>query len=444
MLSVSPKFLLPIAVWATTAQAFTDAPATAIVPDDPLVEAAGQASVGFGLDVYSKVRVEQGNLVVAPLGLLQSLLPLAMGAGGDKWVETARALRIEGPLTEAGDGLAVLTQQLQEAAGGQAQLCFARALWVKEGTSVFPEYVEELHRHWRGELRMVDFSRPEHAAHWINRWVSGRSADRVQAIADSRYFGQETSLYIGSAVAMNVSWMDDYDSAGTSVVPFAVPPSPAPSAGAGAQVQDGGGFPRQAVPSTPIPPQPPAAVEVPMLRFSGQIRTIAVDGGRLIQLPFRNQALSLVVALPDKDMPLSHIEDQVTRSQFSQWNTSLRQAAPLALEVRMPRFRIEQMVSKLDDVLQSLGLREVYVRKEANLSRLGGDVEEMPVWLSTVAHLAQIRLEEPAVQSPVSQFLPGPGQAEYAVRIDRPFLFWVCAERTGALLFVGRINDPRQ
>jgi len=447
-------------------------PASVQAPEDPLIVAVTDSSTRFAADLYGKLRHRPGNVVFAPLVLSQSLLPVVAGVQGPAAGEFGRMLHLGGPVSEAADGFSTLVRRLQRSVGGESNLAVARALWVQQWNAINDAYIDLLRQHCHSELRVIDFARPEYAVHWINRWVSDRTEDRITAIADAKSYDIHSCLVVGNAVYFRTGWRHDFDPALTEPASFfvpespvepQVPPPPAPPSSAAAAAAETGApapapatsadsakVPAAAVSAAPAPDKPADPVAVPMMRRVGAYRTVVQPGFRLVQLPYRGEQLSLVVLLPEKSATLSTVEGQLSASRIAECLRALREAAPQRLEVRLPRFKVEHSVSQLADALQGIGLKTVFdLSGAADFSSFGTNIDGAPIYLSAVTQNIQLVVDEqgnlglPSTPSSAEAVLDASAAAPAAFTVDRPFVFFICDEQTGALLFFGRIVDPR-
>jgi len=156
------------------------------------------------------------------------------------------------------------------------------------------------------------------------------------------------------------------------------------------------------------------------------------------------------VLLPEAEMPLARIEDQLTGEHISECLRSVRQAQPTRVELRLPRFKAERPVPQLGSALQEMGVKTVFDHAgAADLSALASNSEGAPLYLSVVKHLVKLSVDEQgaaaAAGSSTAPAAPydAPVEAPTAVHVDRPFLFFICDTQTGGLLFMGRVVDPR-
>ncbi len=277
-----------------------------------------------------------------------------------------------------------MTRRLQRAAGGTARLDFARALWVQQWNTVNTDYVELLRQHCRSELRVIDFARGEHAAHWINRWVADSMSDRITTIADAAAFDSSTRLLVANAVHFDQEWKHPFDPAMTVPAPFELPPrmvapetKPPVSADAAAVAE----LPAEAAAATqPVVPPAPVVVEVPTMRRIGPMRVATQDGCRLVSLPYHGEAFSVVLLVPDTGVALAQVEAQLTGERLAAILDGMGRAEMERIELWLPRFTVHGRVPQLAESLRRM--RDAGVRRHFGLPVLSlfavGDAPEEP------------------------------------------------------------------
>lgn len=446
VLKLPSRFVFLLLAWTGLPARSADTPPAPPPPEDPLVAAAVQSSNALAADVFARLRAAPGNVAFAPLGLAQALLPVAAGAHGATAEEAHQALRLAASPAEAADGFTVLTRRLQAAAGGDGNLAFVRALWVQQWNALNPEYVEFLRQHCRSELRVTDFAQPEATAHWMDRWVADRTGNRFPVWFEPARPGPDACLVVGSAVAFRAPWQWPFDVAATETGPFLQPaPAEVPAVGAA----PAGSVPPVAettVLPTPVPA--PRAIVVPFMHRSARLRLVEAPDCRLLELPYRGGKFSFVVVVPAPEVPLEAVERQVSADRVTAWLAALQEVAPALVEVRVPRFRAERAVA-MAPLLLELGLSLAFDRAgAANFSILGENPDARPIYLSAVNQQVGVAIDETggqAVSSPAAVVEPfdTPVEAPPLFAVDRPFVYFIADTDTGALLFLGRVVDPR-
>jgi serpin B len=114
------------------------------------------------------------------------------------------------------------------------------------------------------------------------------------------------------------------------------------------------------------------------------------------------------------------------------------------VEVFLPRFKIETPVMHLKGPLCQMGAGLAF-GEAADFSGIGGG----GLRISEVLHRAFLEVDEEKTEAAavtaavmtLAAFLPTPVPKVF--RADRPFCFDIRVNRTGTILFSGRVADPR-
>jgi serpin B len=146
----------------------------------------------------------------------------------------------------------------------------------------------------------------------------------------------------------------------------------------------------------------------------------------------------MVVLLPEAIDGLTALEQNLTAAQTQQW---LERAEWQEVMVWLPKFKMTDEF-QLSDVLSSMGMKSAFLSEEADFS---GIDDSKDLYLSAVIHKAFVEVNEQGTEAAGATVtgppIPAPVSPEF--RADHPFLFLIRDRTTGAILFMGRIADPR-
>ena len=141
--------------------------------------------------------------------------------------------------------------------------------------------------------------------------------------------------------------------------------------------------------------------------------------------------------------------------QFSQVESSLNATALATLVAGMtsqpvlltlPRFKIETATS-LKVLLQALGMTSAFINGTADFSGMDGTHN---LYISDVFHDAFINVAEKGTEAAAATAVVidvDGGVALFmglVVDATRPFIYFLYDQPTGAILFMGRVQDPSQ
>jgi serine protease inhibitor len=158
-----------------------------------------------------------------------------------------------------------------------------------------------------------------------------------------------------------------------------------------------------------------------------------------LELPYAG-GLSMIVLLPRARDGLPSLEDALSVENLSRWTAGL---SPCTVELFLPHFMITFPV-QLDAALQALGMIDAF-SEQADFSGIDGT---RGLFIGAALHKAFIKVNEEGAEGAAAtapalvEGLPPPAPPIF--RADHPFLFLIREQRTGSLLFLGRVVNPQQ
>lgn len=376
------------------------APAPADLPA-PASIVAGQTE--FGLDLYRRLGAEPGNLFLSPASVSMALGMVHAGAEGETAAEMERALRY--PTGAVHEGMADLLRRIPIAEEGR-RVSLANALWVQQDFALKPGYLDGIRRHYAGGARPVDFvGAPGQAIATVNRWAEEQTAGRIKGILQPENITERTRLVLTNAVYFKADWLRPFQASQTRARPF----RPA-----------GGG-----------------SVPVPMMRQRGMFRLLDMPTFEAVEMPYKGEELSMLLFLPKESSSLKQFEQGLEAAALGGWVDRLRAAERTDLELVVPKLELETRASLVPQ-LQALGMRRAFTQ----MAQLGG-ISDGRLYLSDVLHQTWLRVDEKgteaaAVTAGLAEIVSMPRE----FHADRPFFFAIRDNRSGTLLFIGRIERP--
>jgi serpin B len=380
--------------------------------------AEGSAISGFGLDLLRRLAGSGGNDVFSPASVALALDMARAGARG------TTAAQIDAVLHQAGSAaqqaqeigsldqaLGSLTQTIENPKGPiQVTVQVANAPFAQLGLALEPTYLEALAAQFGAGLRLVDYAQdPDAARGLINGWVATQTHGRIAQLLGAGSVTDRTRLTLVNTMYLSAPWALQFD-------PKATQP---------------GSFTRA----------DGSVVRVPMMALTDTQRTLRYaqgPGWQAVTLPYADQALEMTVVLPDD---LAQFEAQLTPMQLTQIIGATR---PRQVTITMPRFTIATQ-AELSGALQALGMPLALDPARADFS---GITTSERLYISAVVHQATISVDEKGTEASAATAvvmglmgIPEP-LAPATIHVDRPFLFAIQDQNTGAILFMGSVNDP--
>lgn len=371
--------------------------------------AAATSSNQLGFDLLSVQAAQangQANLAVSPLAVSWALGMTYSGAAGDTARQIASAGHFPTDETQTHARFASLSQALSPAAEGPYTFRHASRLWGATGHDYAPDFLATIRHQYSAELFLLDFQRDAaQATNEMNAWIAQQTANRINRLVTPELIDRNTQLLMTTAVYFRGTWLRPFSPDGTANEPFFL--------------ADG------------------TTAQVPMMRQIGAFRTIESEGARLLLLPYRGERLSMAVVLPPEKQSLREWQASLTVGFVEKM---LASAEPKVVELALPRFEMTVACSLKDD-LSRLGVVSLF-GPEANLSRVTG---KSNLYLQDITHQTFVKVDEAGTEAAAGTAVVAGKSvpvAEIQFRADRPFLFFVLDEPTGAILFLGHVMRP--
>jgi serine protease inhibitor len=380
-----------------------------------------EGSNQFAFDLYSRLRETDGNLVVSPVSVATALGMVLGGARGDTEKEIAAVLHV--PDLKSDQALAAAAD-LQNDLNGRGEerpfeLAIANRLWAQTDKQIRQPYADMVRQHFGAEMGRVDFTgAPEAAVNEINAWAARATRDKIPAALDRDHINDMTRLVLVNAVYFLGKWQAPFKQRHT--------------------------HPRDFYRSADD------KLEVPTMFKDGYFGFRHVDGQKILRMPYKGEELSMIFLLPDEIDGIDLLESQLTREKLRDWTSDLESTDVL---VWLPKFKFTADL-ELNGALALSGMPSAFDPATADLSGIDGIPPNSPnrdegLCIQHVIHRAIIEVDEEGTEAAATTAITKTMTADKGntpppkeFRADRPFLFLIQHEPTGAILFLGRVTDP--
>jgi serpin B len=189
---------------------------------------------------------------------------------------------------------------------------------------------------------------------------------------------------------------------------------------------------------------------VPTMLQRANHAVVSREGYRAIRLPYAVRSLAMVIALPNEVDGLGDVARRLDADELAQMLAALRKEPPRLVSLMLPRFKAEYGAN-LKGVFQKLGMTLPFDESRSDFSGLTGvPPKTAPTAIDQIVHKAVIEVSEEATEAAattaigvrITSAAPKPVEP-LQFRVDRPFLYYLVDDATGAVLFQGRVVDPR-
>jgi len=391
--------------------------APAAAPAPSWVAAANNA---FAADLYAQLRNTEGNLFFSPNSIEAALAMTYAGARGRTADQMARVLHVPQDMTgdinpaarrEMHGGFAAFLKDLGAEKGPDGkprgyQLSVANALWGQKGYVFLPEFLGLVKTNYGAGLTEVDFATDtEGARRTINAWVEKETRDKIKDLLKTGILVPATRLVLTNAIYFKGDWAAQFKKADTRDAPFHLAAD--------------------------------RSVSVAMMNRRGEYGYVEQEGFQALKLPYVKDELSMVVLLPKKVDGLAAVEKSLAAEGLHKWIGLLRLREVI---VAMPKYKITAEF-ELNRTLAAMGMPDAF-SDSADFSGMDGKKD---LYISNVVHKAYVDVNEEGTEAAAAtavvmrEFAAVVPERPPVFRADHPFVFLIRHEKSGAILFMGRV-----
>jgi serpin B len=364
----------------------------------------------FATDLYAQLRKRDGNLFFSPESISTAFAMAYAGARGTTAEQMAATLHYTLPPEKLHPAMGALLAGLNGPHAGY-QLRVADALWAEKDFTFLDDFLKLTSSDYGAGFNRVDFKGSSEAVRaTINQWVEEKTEDKIKDLLPAGSVKPSTRLVLTNAIYFKGDWQAQFDKAQTKDEDFHV---------SAAQT-----------------------VKTPLMHLTSKLGYFNGGTFQTVDIPYKSGELSMIVLLPNDEGGLPALEKSFTSANAKQWLSQLRPGSKIVLT--LPKFKMTQQF-QLGGTLSAMGMAEAFGRNAADFSGMTG---KRDLWISAAIHKAYIDVNEEGTEAAAAtgivmrSMIAARPEPPIVFRADHPFLFLIRDNHSGAILFMGRVNDP--
>lgn len=355
----------------------------------------------FAFDLYSALSdTETGNLVYSPYSISSVLAMAYEGADGKTASEMKSVFHFPASRILEPNSAAIFNDLNSSDNGSKLQV--GNALWAQKAFHLRSEYIKAVKQYFGGKAMNLDFvHKTESSRQTINRYIAKRTGNRITDLIPKGELDKMSRLVLTNAVYFKGAWQSEFDPSDTYQGDFYVSSD--------------------------------KTVKTSLMVMHDAIFNYAyTDSFQILELPYRGKKISMLLLLPRK----GRAETSLTAKDLKDLKARMR---PTSLEwVAFPKFEFRSTY-RLNNTLKAMGMPTPF----SNSADFSGMTGRRNLFIKFVLHQAYIKVDEKGTEAAAAT---GGGSALVSLgpyfQADRPFLFVIQDNKTGNILFLGRVSDP--
>jgi len=364
----------------------------------------------FGFKLFKEILKEEKdkNVFISPLSVAMALGMTYNGTSGSTQEEMQKTLELSCLTSQEANESYKSLIELLTCLDAQVKFQIANSIWYREIFPVENEFINLNKIYFDAEVSGLDFNDPK-ASNIINGWVNQKTDGKIEKIVDD-VINPLTMMFLINAIYFKGAWTYKFDKHRTDDDSFTLP--------------NGSEKPCQ------------------MMMQENEFQYFENDDCQAIDLPYGEGDFRMTIFLPCKGKDVDSLTEELNQENWSQWLNSFRQQE---LILQLPKFTLAYEV-KLNDVLKALGMEVAFNPDKANFTKMYKEEEvSTNLYISKVKHKTFVEVNEEGTEAAAVTSVEMTVKSvsfKPIMRIDRPFIFAIRENRSGTILFIGKVVEP--
>lgn len=366
----------------------------------------------FAFDFYNQLNthVGQHNMMVSPFSLTQAMAMLANGADGNTKAELVKVLGFEGYSLEEMNAYYMNLNKGLLSVDKATKLSLANSFWLNNQYTAIDSYKKTLQANYDAEVKELAFDNNTYTK--INQWAEENTYGCIKKVVSESDINSNTIMALLNATYFNGAWKDKFEEKNSFKGNFEAPNK---SSFIEYMKQD---------------------------KFEANVYEDAEC--KLIELPYGNEAFSMVVVLPNTEATLDELMQNVDADKWQNWMEQL--SLHTNVLVQLPKFTGEYEYNEnLKQTLMEMGVVDAFSALDADFSQM----IEKRMFVNFIKQNSFIKVNEEGTEAAAVTIYTGEnaasgGMKKFEFKATRPFFYAIKEKSTGVILFMGKVTNPKE
>ncbi|XP_037365568.1 serpin B4-like [Talpa occidentalis] len=369
----------------------------------------------FAVNLFQQMRKsEEGNISVSPLSIASGLTMICLGCKEKTSSEIQEVLYLkenERSKVEKLENVHLHFQKFlakENQPNGAYKLKIANKLYGDQKIQFNQEFLENIKKFYLASLEAANFTNAaEESQKTINSWMESQTNGKI--VFPKGSLSNTTLLVLADIAYFTGEWDKKFDGKMTEQGEFWL-------------AKD-------------------KSKRVQMIKQTNSFNFSSLEDlkVKILEIPYKDKELSLVLLLPNEVDGLKKLEDNLTPEKLTEW-TSPQKMSQRQVSVCLPRFKTEGYYD-LKAMLMAMGMVSAFSAHDANLAGMTGS---KGLTLSAVLHKCFVEVTEgkEAAATTRAEASAESAQASESFCCDHPFLFFIKHRGLKSVFFFGRVSSP--
>ncbi|XP_069173970.1 serpin B3-like isoform X2 [Procambarus clarkii] len=352
----------------------------------------------------------EGNLFFSPFSVMTALGMTYAGAVGNTEQEMRSVMHLSQDKAAIHNAFQDVVTDLKSEAP-HYEIRTSNMEYISDKMTILSDYNNIMKEKYLSCSKTVNFSEGEQVRKEINNAVEKETNSHIKNLIPEGMFNSLTRMVLVNAVYFKGEWKKQFKNSATEDEEFWITDS--------------------------------ESTMVPMMHITDNycMQHDKDLGATFLVMEYKGSRLSMVFVLPDKRDGLAKVEANLPSVNLNKIGTNL----PLVkVRVTLPKFKITKSL-ELVNHLKEMGVKDLFDASRSDLSGITGTKD---LFVTDVIHQAYLEVNEKGSEAAAATAIQGMVGSSWCLELhrfvaDHPFLFFIKDQRSGLVLFAGRLAVPQ-
>lgn len=370
-----------------------------------MVKSDQQFAFEFFANVFNEEAADKDdNFMVSPLSLSMALAMTWNGADGETKQAMQKVLRLDGYSDEEVNEYYKKLREALLKTDPSTKLAIANSIWTNKNVVIDSDLIKVNQDYFNSVVKSVDFADSK-TVNELNQWAAENTNNLIDHVIDET--DPMALMYLMNAIYFKGVWTSEFDAKNTTKKPFFY--------------MNG------------------KSKNVDMMHQKTDFNYTENQLLQMVELPYGNQAFSMLVLLPKEGKMLADIISDLQKGDS--WTALASGLRKSDVDLYLPKFKTEYS-KRLNDALINMGMGIAFDPSRADFSRMS----DHDAFISFVDQFTYISTDEVGTEA-AAVTVVGIELTSYqpprtvTFNANRPFIYIIQENSTGSILFMGAVKD---
>lgn len=370
-----------------------------------MVKSDQQFAFEFFANVFNEEAADKDdNFMVSPLSLSMALAMTWNGADGETKQAMQKVLRLDGYSDEEVNEYYKKLREALLKTDPSTKLAIANSIWTNKNVVIDSDFIKVNQDYFNSVVKSVDFADSK-TVNELNQWAAENTNNLIDHVIDET--DPMALMYLMNAIYFKGVWTSEFDAKNTTKKPFFYING--------------------------------KSKNVDMMHQKTDFNYTENQLLQMVELPYGNQAFSMLVLLPKEGKMLADIISDLQKGDS--WTALASGLRKSDVDLYLPKFKTEYS-KRLNDALINMGMGIAFDPSRADFSRMS----DHDAFISFVDQFTYISTDEVGTEA-AAVTVVGIELTSYqpprtvTFNANRPFIYIIQENSTGSILFMGAVKD---